>query len=237
MQKTDKKISCVGYARVSTEEQAKGQSCDTQFYYLRQWAKENEWNYIKDYADKGISGGKSQKERPALNQILTDLRKKKFEATLFLGTDRLSRDADLAFSIMRKIFKKNMCVGFLSLANYGLISDLEDPTLNLLLRQLTSNDEYVRKNIQWKTKQAMAKYKLEGKHMGKPPSFFKVDKKTGKLKVDNLVIYEIYELAKTRKQGSKRPYRFFSSISKQFGVPYFQVRRAINNQQKYSEDI
>ena len=60
------------YVRVSTVEQ----DTDLQETELRQYAESRGWKYIV-YRDKGQSGAKN--DRPALNQMLSDLRRRKFD--------------------------------------------------------------------------------------------------------------------------------------------------------------
>ena len=62
------------YVRVSTSDQ----NTDAQETELRQYAESRGWEYVV-YRDKGQSGAKN--DRPALNGMLADLRRRKFDVS------------------------------------------------------------------------------------------------------------------------------------------------------------
>jgi DNA invertase Pin-like site-specific DNA recombinase len=72
------------YVRVSTSEQ------DTalQETELRQYAESRGWDCVV-YQDKAQSGAKN--DRPALNQMLSDMRRRKFDVMVVWKLDRLAR--------------------------------------------------------------------------------------------------------------------------------------------------
>ncbi|WP_275669626.1 recombinase family protein [Metabacillus litoralis] len=80
------------YCRVSTEEQAsEGYSISAQKQTLRQYANLYGWEVIDEYIDEGISG-KDIKGRPAMQRMITDVEKRKFQAVLVWKISRLSRN-------------------------------------------------------------------------------------------------------------------------------------------------
>ena len=63
------------YVRVSTEEQAQeGYSIRAQEDKLKSFAQIKDWSIYKIYMDEGISG-KNIKERPAVCELLEDVKK------------------------------------------------------------------------------------------------------------------------------------------------------------------
>ena len=72
------------YVRVSTVEQ----ETDLQEAELREYCGRRGWEVIL-YRDKGQSGAKQ--DRPALNSLLSDLRKRKVDVILVWSLDRLAR--------------------------------------------------------------------------------------------------------------------------------------------------
>ena len=214
-------LKVAGYARVSTEEQAKGQSVDTQIFYLKKWAEAQSWNYTKSYEDPGFSGG--TEDRPALQELLQDADKRLFDAVIVNNTDRVSRDADYAFVFYRRMHNNGIGVGILTLAQYGIIRDLEDPAMNMMLRMMSTVDEYFRKITRFKTKMGMKKLASEGRHMGRPPAFYTIGE-DGRLSINNDVIQKIWQIAKESPVPKrKRPYRYYSAIARALDLPYFQV--------------
>lgn len=72
------------YVRVSTEEQAQeGFSIRAQEQKLKDYTKIKDWSIYKVYADEGISG-KNIEERPAINEMIEDIKKGEIKMFLFL---------------------------------------------------------------------------------------------------------------------------------------------------------
>ena len=72
------------YVRVSTNDQ----NLAMQEEELRQYCERRGWQSIP-YRDRGQSGAKQ--DRPALNSLLSDLRKRKIDVILVWSLDRLAR--------------------------------------------------------------------------------------------------------------------------------------------------
>ncbi|MCX5701684.1 MAG: recombinase family protein [Candidatus Omnitrophica bacterium] len=77
------------YARVSTEKQEKQETINSQLQVLRDHAKKNNYIVSQEYVDNGYSG--ELLDRPALDKLRDDARKKLFEVVLVHSPDRLSR--------------------------------------------------------------------------------------------------------------------------------------------------
>lgn len=77
------------YARVSTEKQEKQETINSQLEALRDFAKKNNHAIYEEYIDEGYSG--ELLDRPALDKLRDDTKKKLFEAVLVHSPDRLSR--------------------------------------------------------------------------------------------------------------------------------------------------
>jgi DNA invertase Pin-like site-specific DNA recombinase len=85
-------MKAVGYIRVSTPGQAKeGESLRTQREAIERYAQDRGWELIEVYADEGISGAKNN--RPALNALLDDAKKKKFDFVIIHSLSRFGRNA------------------------------------------------------------------------------------------------------------------------------------------------
>ena len=80
---SNKKVAAI-YVRCSTAEQ----ETDMQETELREYCGRRGWEQIL-YRDKGHSGAKQ--DRPALNLLLNDLRKRKVDVVLVWSLDRLAR--------------------------------------------------------------------------------------------------------------------------------------------------
>jgi DNA invertase Pin-like site-specific DNA recombinase len=73
------------YLRVSTLEQ----NSETQGIELRLFARQRGYEVTQEYVDHGVSGTKVR--RPALDQLLKDAHRRKFDAVLVWSCDRLAR--------------------------------------------------------------------------------------------------------------------------------------------------
>ena len=73
------------YARVST----KDQSCDLQSCDLKAYCAARKFTIFREYIDEGESGAKNS--RPELNDLMSDARKRKFDAVLVWRFDRFAR--------------------------------------------------------------------------------------------------------------------------------------------------
>lgn len=101
------------YVRVSTTNQAEeGYSIDEQKDKLISYCDIKDWNIYEIYTDGGFSG--SNTERPALEQLIRDAERKKFDTVLVYKLDRLSRSQKDTLFLIEDVFIKNG-IEFLSL--------------------------------------------------------------------------------------------------------------------------
>jgi DNA invertase Pin-like site-specific DNA recombinase len=73
--------------RVSTKNH--GQTTDTQALALREYAQHRGFQVIDEYRDEGVSGAKDR--RPQLDRLMSDARKRRFDAVLVARFDRFAR--------------------------------------------------------------------------------------------------------------------------------------------------
>ena len=78
------------YARVSTEEQRKKDSVESQLIHLRKYADTYGHNVIAEYVDDGRSGS-TIANRPAYIQMMKDAERHKFDAIVGFKLDRFHR--------------------------------------------------------------------------------------------------------------------------------------------------
>src|SRR4051812_24102690 len=77
------------YCRVSTEEQTKGTSLDTQRKRTRAYIEEREWELVSEHVDEGVSG--ARESRPELDRLMAKCRKGEVEVVVVTKLDRFSR--------------------------------------------------------------------------------------------------------------------------------------------------
>ncbi len=82
-------MKCATYSRYSTDMQREASIAD-QVRNCEKHAQREGWQIIRRYADKGISGTKT--DRPQYQQMLADAQARKFDIVLVDDLSRLSRD-------------------------------------------------------------------------------------------------------------------------------------------------
>ncbi len=129
------RISCAVYVRKSTEKglELEFNSLHNQEDACRSYIMSqafNNWEYFKTYTDGGISGGTM--ERPALKQMLEDIRRGLIQTVVVYKVDRLSRSI-MDFHNMMKEFDKCGC-NFVSITQaFDTSTSMGKLTLNMLL--------------------------------------------------------------------------------------------------------
>lgn len=94
------------YVRVSTQEQAEnGYSINEQIERLQKYAEAMRWTVYSVYPDPGYSG--AYIDRPALNQMIEDIRARKIDKVLVYKLDRLSRSQLDTLYLIEKVFLSN----------------------------------------------------------------------------------------------------------------------------------
>ena len=77
---------CALYARVSTTDQ----HCENQLAELRTFCAARGWTVTREYLDQGVSGAKER--RPALDELVRDARRRRFDVLACWRLDRLGRN-------------------------------------------------------------------------------------------------------------------------------------------------
>jgi len=144
------------YVRVSTAEQ----DTDLQETELRQYAESRGWNCVV-YRDRGQSGAKN--DRPALNQMLSDLRRRKFDVIVVWKLDRLARSLKQLLTIGEEC--RSLGVDLVSLHQN---IDTTLPAGRLTFQILGAVAEFERELLRERVKAGMAQARRIGKHVGRP---------------------------------------------------------------------
>ena len=110
--------NCAIYTRVSTDNQAEKEfsSCEAQEQKIKSFiASQNNWQVFKVYNDAGYSGATLQ--RPALQELLSDLKKEKIDVVLVYKIDRLTRSPKDFYQLI-EFFKQAKIDAILLLSLY-----------------------------------------------------------------------------------------------------------------------
>ncbi|WP_201716152.1 recombinase family protein [Rossellomorea arthrocnemi] len=149
------------YVRVSTEEQAsEGYSIAAQLQTLRQYTSLYGWQIAEEYVDEGISG-KDIKGRPAMQRLVSDVSKDKFQAVLVWKISRLSRNMLDTLVLLDKFEEYD--VKFIS---YSENFDTSSPIGKLVVQLMASIAEMERNTLSENVKLGMTQRAREGSWNG-----------------------------------------------------------------------
>lgn len=159
------KKACV-YTRVSTDAQGEDGkvSLPEQERMAKACIESKGWQYIRTYEDNGYSGRTT--DRPALQQMLTDIENGEIEAVVIYKLDRLSRKQRDTLSIIEEYLLKNE----VDLVSLNETLDTSSPWGRAMIGVLSSFNQLESENIAMRT--AMGRYAAarEGGYAGgKPP--------------------------------------------------------------------
>jgi len=146
------------YTRVSTLDQ----NVSNQLLELRDHCSRMEWEVVKEYADEGLSGTRSGDKRPALNALIKDAYRKRFDSVVCWDISRIGRsmkelilflsdmkDRDIGICSVRQGFDTSTSMGEIMFQFVGILSSWE------------------REMIRERTLAGLERAKSEGKTLGR----------------------------------------------------------------------
>ncbi len=177
------------YARVSTKNN--GQDPETQLMALRDYAQARKLEVFSEYSDVGISGSKDS--RPALNRLMADARKRRFDTVLVARFDRFARSTRHLVLALEEF--NALGVDFISLSESV---DTSTPMGKMVYTVIAAVAELERSLICERVVMGLQRAKAQGKRLG-------------------LTAAKIYpaEVHRLREQGMS-----FRAIARQLGVSH-----------------
>ena len=145
------------YARVSTRN---GQNPEMQLEELRAYCQRRGWEVADEYVDQGISGAKEQ--RPALDRLLADCRKRLVDAVVVYRYDRFARSLRHLVNALEEF--RVLGVDFISL-HEGV--DTSTPNGRLVFGIFASIAEFERELIRDRVRSGIAAARSRGKRLGR----------------------------------------------------------------------
>ena len=146
------------YTRVSTLDQ----TIDNQLIELRDHCSKMGWEVVKEYADEGLSGTLSRDKRPALNSLIKDAYRKRFDSVVCWDISRIGRsmkelilflsdmkDRGIGICSVRQGFDTSTSMGEIMFQFVGILSSWE------------------REMIRERTLAGLERAKREGKTLGR----------------------------------------------------------------------
>jgi DNA invertase Pin-like site-specific DNA recombinase len=186
------------YARVSTTNH--GQDVGMQTRDLEQFTAARGWNLVDSYLDIGISGTKDR--RPALDRLMADAHKRRFDVVVVWRFDRFARSVS---HLLRALETFNaLGIGFVSLSES---LDTSTPAGKMVFTVLGAVAELERSLIVERVKAGLRNARAKGKRLGRPRE-----------------IVDTTKITKLRAQG-----RSWRKIARQLGISARTARRAGQN--------
>src|SRR5260221_9665012 len=144
------------YARVSTVDQEP----ENQLHELRRYVEARGWTAV-EYVERGVSGAKDR--RPALDRLLADARRRRFDVVVCWRLDRLGRNLKHLITLLEEL--QALGVAFVSLAE-GI--DATTPAGRLQMQILGAIAGFERGRIVERVRAGLARAKAQGQRLGRP---------------------------------------------------------------------
>ena len=149
------------YARVSTTDQSK----EAQLLDLRRYISDRSWLVFEEYCDNGISGTKDS--RPALNKLMDDARKRKFDVVLVWRFDRFARSTKHLILALEEF--RNLGIDFVS---YQENIDTSSPLGGAIFTIISAVAQLERDIIAERVRAGLRRARNNGKKLGRPSAKF-----------------------------------------------------------------
>src|SRR5579872_4654661 len=144
------------YARVSTFDQEP----ENQLQELRRYVEARNWTAV-EYVDRGVSGSKDR--RPALDQLIADAKRRRFDVLVCWRLDRLGRNLKHLITLLEDL--QALGVAFVSLAE-GI--DATTPAGRLQMHLLGAIAEFERERIRERVLAGLQRARMQGRTLGRP---------------------------------------------------------------------
>ena len=152
------------YARVSTVDQEP----ENQLAELRRYVEARSWA-AAEFVDHGVSG--AQDRRPALDRLLSDAKRRRFDVLVVWRLDRLGRN--LRHLILFLDDLQALGIGFVSL-HEGI--DATTPAGRLQMHVLGAISQFERERIAERVKAGLARARRNGQRLGRPVATIPTDR-------------------------------------------------------------
>jgi len=129
---------------------------------LRQFARQRGYDIVEEYVDHGVSGTKVR--RPALDQLLKDAHRSRFDAVLVWSCDRLARSTKQFLQVLDEL--NELGIQFHSQRE---AIDTEGPLGRAIIVIISAIAELERSLIVERVRAGMRRAKLEGRRIGRSP--------------------------------------------------------------------
>ncbi len=186
------------YARISTLNH--GQDPEVQLRELREYCQHRGFEITGEYIDKGVSG--SREQRPELDRLWTDCRRRKIDAVVVYRYDRFARSLRQLVNALQDF--RDLGIDFISL-HEGV--DTSTANGRLIFGIFASIAEFERELIRDRVRSGLAAARARGKRLGRP-----------------CVEVDVTKISALRREGHS-----WASIAAQIGIGESTARRTLTS--------
>ena len=147
------------YCRVSTTHQ----TSENQLRELRVVAERMGYEIVSEFIDNGISGAKSRKDRPALDEMMKLATQRKFEVVMCWSIDRLGRSLQHLVEILNELQAMKIDLFFMQ---QGM--DTTTPSGRMIFSVFGAIGEFERNLMRERVIAGQQRAKASGIHIGRP---------------------------------------------------------------------
>ena len=183
------------YARISTINHR--QDPEVQLRELREFCHQRGFTIAQEYVDRGICG--SREQRPALDKLIADCRKRIVDAVVVYRYDRFARSLRQLVNALDEF--RSLGIDFISI-HEGV--DTSTPNGRLVFGIFASIAEFERELIRDRVRSGLAAAQAKGKHVGRPR-----------------VAVDVRRIASLRREG-----RAWAEITRETGISKGTAQRA-----------
>ena len=128
------------YARVSSEMQVEGFSIEAQLRAMREFARDQHWEVVREYIEEGFTAGTDA--RPQFQILLRDARVRLFDGLLVHKLDRLYRNLTQLLALVNSLEQQGI-----TLISVTERVDFSTPSGKMLLTNISMISEFYLNNL------------------------------------------------------------------------------------------
>ena len=199
------KMKVALYTRVSTQDQ----SVEMQISDLRAYCEQRGFEIYREYSDQGFSGTKDR--RPALDEMMADAKKRKFDAVICWRFDRFARSTKHLITALEEF--RHLGIDFVS---YQENIDTSSPLGKAIFTIVSAIAELERNILMERVMAGLKRAKQNGVVLGRPKKLDLDTQEIRRMRAEGLSFRQIAKKVKASpasvhktvtESGQKNPYK------------------------------
>ena len=221
--------SVAGNLRFSVDDGAKV-SIQVQERAIRDMCAAKGWEFLRPYADEGLSGGlppgPKPEGRPGLADLLSDMETGEFNMVAVYEFSRLARDQSIFWALMARMRAKG--VAFVTAMFPDVTS--ESPVFEMLGGVTQASASFMRRETSFKVLNAQAEMRKQGMAWNRTPAGFESVPMDDKDPKHSHRVYRLNEQGrKVREMLDGNPDLKAVTVEMELGVPHATAWRILRN--------